>query len=142
MPRRGRSPTEKHGYNSDGESIRNSSHSRGRGSPRGTSLSLSTGNSSISGSVSRYWSESSAASSSIRGRDPSVVAESSTVVGSVAAGIVLSHDQAAWMAMTDRKQQQDQRRDDTSSPSFSENAVLGGAMNNKEADAIDGCFKV
>ena len=46
------------------------------------------------------------------------------------------------MAMTDRKQQQDQRRDDTSSPGFSENAVLGGAMNKKEADAIDGCFKV
>ena len=56
--RRGRSPTAKHGYNSDGESIRHSSHSRssrgsygsslGSSSRRGGAASLSTGSLSTS----------------------------------------------------------------------------------------------
>lgn len=112
--RRGRSPTEKHGYNSDGESLRSASHSRSRGSARGgsASQSLSTRNSSASGSdrggrrvlakkgAKKDRSSSSSSLSSARHHYPRPIDEEGC--GSVAE-TVLSRDQADWMAMTSTK---------------------------------------
>jgi len=152
--RRGRSPTSKLSYNSDGESLvsgMSRGTSRGNSSranssistygDRAASLSVSTNRSSkspgASSSVHRdkaildRHNEASTSSSdgslNGKGRDPSVVES------------VLTNDQAAWMAMT--KQQ--------ASTDDSELALLAGNMNGdnkeggvQEVSAVDGYFKV
>mmetsp|Transcript_1198 Transcript_1198/g.2995 ORF Transcript_1198/g.2995 Transcript_1198/m.2995 type:complete len:865 (-) Transcript_1198:165-2759(-) len=109
QPRRGRSPTARHSYNSDGESIRQSSQSS-QGSPRGGSLSLSTRGTSAPANeqyeepimiqgVPLRSPHRLALNHNEGDSDPSVIAEEESVVESVAES-VLTHDRIAWMAMT------------------------------------------
>ena len=105
--RRGRSPTAKHGYNSDGESIRRSSNSRSA-----SNHSLSTCNSSASGVRGAVGSPYLGQRAPImeRGADPSIMKTESSIAAksSVAAESIAESDQAAWMAMTQQQQSQQQ----------------------------------
>jgi len=152
--RRGRSPTSKLSYNSDGESLV-SGMSRGtsRGNSSRANSSISTyGDRAASLSVSTNRSSKSPGASSSAHRDKAILdrhneASTSSSDGSLngkgrdpsVVESVLTNDQAAWMAMT--KQQ--------ASTDDSELALLAGNMNNdkaggevQEVSAVDGYFKV